>query len=133
MILRGISSPVQGEDAVNKEYVDGLINTPQLTIVNGDVVAKAYASNFDSEHLNGYCFVPLVIKNNSAYFYVNYFYNGGVAVTVSDFLNKKLTSIAGRLFDHTGNAVTPTTNGTSVLGFKATVDCYSGILRLYYE
>ena len=134
MILRGISSPVQGGDAANKEYVDGLINTPQLTIVKGDVVAKAYALNFDSGDNNGYCLVPLVIEDNSAYFYVNYFYNGGVRIPVSKIINKKLTSVAGRLFENTGSStVTPTTNGSSIGGLKPTNGCYSGILRLYYE
>ena len=134
MILRGISTPVQGGDAANKDYVDGLINTPQLTIVKGDVVAKAYAFISGSDTFNGYCFVPLVIENNSAYFYVNYFYNGSVAVDVSDFINKRLTSVDGELFDNKGgSAVTPNTNGTSLTGFKATVGCYSGVLRLNYE
>lgn len=63
MLLRGISSPVQGGDAANKEYVDNALSGKTISgairLRSGDVSATAYCGNGD------FSIIPLYINAGS--------------------------------------------------------------------
>lgn len=63
MVLRGISSPVQGGDAANKEYVDNALSGKTITgairLQSGDVSATAYCGS------GNFSIIPLYIDAGS--------------------------------------------------------------------
>ena len=118
MILRGISSPVQGEDAANKAYVDALSKKQSaLTLSNTNgVIAKSTLST-DAEDKKLFIMTPFYVASNYAYFLVDIYQQltGNKTVNISGCINKSIKSV------------------TFIVGDLATPYGFVDETRLYYR
>ena len=83
MILRGISTPVQGEDAANKDYVDSVSGTHSLITLQNSTGKIVKAISGKSSNFN-YWAIPVETSDNSAIFAM-YAVNNGTSVLVIPF------------------------------------------------
>ena len=92
MILRGISTPVQGEDAVNKEYVDekaGLPNCVKIMNTNGET-----AKSFILPRTNSFIrIIPAEINEDYVLYALDiYWFTNPAAFVIAPFLSAPIQS-----------------------------------------
>jgi hypothetical protein len=68
-LLRNIATPINNYDAVNKQYVDGLINITWITGAKDDsgllIDSNAYDKSYDAVTNNKMCFIKCVCGTGS--------------------------------------------------------------------
>lgn len=134
MILRGISSPVQGEDAVNKDYVDEAVNNDRVSLTYNGITAYSVGFQGKNDNAYCYCFIPLKIDGHYIYYFVYVSYNGDISVSITELTNATITGMYQRLFSVDGQEINVSlSTSMKSINLKYTGTAYSGLVTFTYS